>query len=128
MVRASEISMNNKDKYKLSLVKSPFMWTALTKFLVDDNINQRFSISKDQDSFFLVHFTHVSSVPQFYEFKINKSGSSIRTSMTTEGHEIKVRQATDGLCNYLSLNDLNPYDENATKCKSNFTYQIVFSE
>ncbi|CAI2369163.1 unnamed protein product [Moneuplotes crassus] len=116
MVRESELSIkNNKEEYKLSLIKSPFLWSALVKFLIDKKIKGRFSISDKKDKFLLVHFLNQSSSPQFYEFSLSSVFQNIRDSIGTERHGIKTKRTLEGYCTVLGLNNKNPFSSETVK-------------
>ena len=126
MVRASEISIrNNKEEYKLSLIKSPFLWASLIKFLIDENINKRVSTSKEKDSFILVHFMNQNTSPQFYEFSLSSLSQNIRNSTITEAHGVESMKISNGTCTLLSLNGSSPYSEEVVNSKFCYTVNVL---
>lgn len=115
-VRASEISVKtNKEEYMSNLLKSPFVWASLVKFLIDESVYCRSSCAETQDTFILVSFTRVS-IPQFYQFKMTSNTERVRSSTNTD------RQGSNNLlqsehCTVLSLNNNTPEAEEPIKSK-----------
>lgn len=118
---ANEASNDAKrEDSKSQFLNNPYLWLAWTKFMHDERITKRVSISENR-SFIIVHFWSKGTSPQFLEFQM--IGNLDRYNKDPDWPPVKHEKAK-----FISLQNKNPKSESTIKIEKIHKINIVQGE
>ena len=98
----------NRENDKAQILNNPYVWLACTKFMHDQRVGKRMTMSS-KDTFVIVHFFNSNVSPQFLEFRM--VGSLNRQQVSK--HETKAE-----ITNIITFDKVNPKYQDSVDLES----------